>query len=148
MERGEAEMVPGQGEMERLQPGRQESGAIGTQELVVSLRLHVQGLIQLLRDLGHGDPADRHAWRTHNPPRDLLTHHSEVDPFDGTTGTDFLVGYGAVPISGYHAARAAVCCCFWGCGHVGNALALSIMSTARAVIASMMPSHHTAIGVA
>ena len=24
---------------------------------------------------------------------------SEVDPFDGTSGTDFLVGYGAVPIS-------------------------------------------------
>src|SRR6202007_317449 len=28
----------------------------------------------------------------------------------------------------YHAARGCVCCC--GCGHVGNAEALSIMSTA------------------
>jgi hypothetical protein len=38
-------------------------------------------------------------------------------------------------------------CCFCGCGHVGNALALSIMSTARAARAPTTPSHHTAIGV-
>ena len=25
--------------------------------------------------------------------------YTKVDPFDGTSGTDFLVGYGAVPIS-------------------------------------------------
>jgi hypothetical protein len=52
VERGETEMVPGQGEMERLQPGHQGPEAPGTQELVVSLRLHDQSLIRPWPDLG------------------------------------------------------------------------------------------------
>jgi hypothetical protein len=54
VKRGETEMIPGQGEMERLQPGHQGPEALGTQELVVSLRLHDQSLIRPWRDLGHG----------------------------------------------------------------------------------------------
>jgi hypothetical protein len=37
VECGETEMGPGTGEMECLQPGHQEPGALGTQELVASL---------------------------------------------------------------------------------------------------------------
>ena len=62
VERGETEMVPGQGEMERLQPGHQGPEALGTQELVVSLRLHDQSLIRPWRDLGYGGPGECHAW--------------------------------------------------------------------------------------
>jgi hypothetical protein len=53
VKRGETEMVPGQGEMERLQPGHQGPEALGTQELVVSLRLHDPRLIRPWRDLRH-----------------------------------------------------------------------------------------------
>ena len=63
-------------------------------------------------------------------------------------GSDFLAGNWTTPIIWYHAARSSVCgwCCC-GCGDMGNALALAIMSTASAAIASMIPSLHTAMGV-
>ena len=46
----------------------------------------------------------------------------------------------------YHAAKSVACFCCCGCGHVGNALALSIMSTALGPIGPVMPARQTAIG--
>ncbi len=63
MERSKEEMVSRLGEMGRLQPGYQGPEALGTQELVVSLRLYDQSLSRARPDLGHGGPAERHARR-------------------------------------------------------------------------------------
>jgi hypothetical protein len=55
VERGETEMVPGQGEMERLQPGHQGREALGTQEWSYLYDCMTKAsLIRPWRDLGHG----------------------------------------------------------------------------------------------
>jgi hypothetical protein len=66
---------------------------------------------------------------------------TEMDPRSGTTCVGSLVGSLAAPSSFYHAAKGCVFCCC--CGHVGNANALSIMST---VLSLAICSRQTAIG--
>ena len=64
VECSQTEMVQGQGEMGRLQQGRQGPETIGAQELVVSLRLHGERLGLLASELcGRlGDEVDQAAW--------------------------------------------------------------------------------------
>ena len=65
-----------------------------------------------------------------------------MDPVGGTTGAGFLVGSAAVPTSWFVQAI-HLCCCCGGCGHVGNAPALSkrsVMSTAVSPSAPVTPS--------
>jgi hypothetical protein len=65
----------------------------------------------------------------------------EVDPRGGTAVVSFWLEVRPLGVSFYHAARGCVCCC--GCGPVGNAEALSIMSTA---LTPAVASRQTAIG--
>jgi hypothetical protein len=64
----------------------------------------------------------------------------------------FLIGFSAASVPhvllSFHPTIAKVWCCSCRCGHVGNALALSIMSTALSMSAPVVPSRHTAVGIA
>jgi hypothetical protein len=73
----------------------------------------------------------------------------EVDPDGGTISAGLLVGFFTAPIllRLSHQAALSCCCCCCGCGHVGNALALSIMSTDLSPSGPLVPSRHTAMGV-
>jgi hypothetical protein len=74
---------------------------------------------------------------------------AELDPVGGTSRTGALVGSSAAPFLFNHQATRFACCC-GGCGHVGNAAALSkrsVMSTAVSLSAPVMSARQTAIGV-